>query len=168
VRVLDHEQDETVGGRLRPVREVREFVGGHPEGVTGGGDTISDYLTPDNVEEHLEYEGWFDDQPRDRSRFLCPYDLRKIPPQAAPGVLRQLGAHHSHAILSASTEPAVRLLQLFVFGAPEDLPAELKDTLRWATEHGLVRRGGADEDLELTPAGEEIVRDWSRAAIIDW
>lgn len=168
VRVLGHEQVEPVEGRLRPVREVREFVGGHPDGVSGGADTISDYLSPENLDDHLEYERWFDEQPRTGSRFLCPYDLRKVPPREAPTVLRELGRHHSHAILSASTEPAVRLLQLFVFGSAEAVPEPLRDTYRWATEHVLVESDGPSDALRLTPAGEEIVRDWSRSAVIDW
>ena len=115
VLVLDGEQVESDEGKLRPVDEVRTFVASHPDGVTGGADTISRYWTPGTFPEHVEYEAWFDAQPRDGSRFLCPYDLRRVPASEAPGLLRELGRHHSHASLSSSPEPAVRLLQLFVF-----------------------------------------------------
>jgi hypothetical protein len=165
VHVLPHEQVGPVAGKLRPVEEVQEFVAGHPGGVTGGADTLSFYWSPETIPDHLEYEQWFEDQPREGSRFLCPYDLRRIPPESAPEVLRELGKHHSHAALSASDEPAVRLLQLFIFGGARDLPPQLLETLRWARDSRLIERG---DDLVLTESGEAVVRDWSRAARFDW
>ncbi|HTT35705.1 MAG TPA: hypothetical protein VMH78_07555 [Thermoplasmata archaeon] len=168
VRALDHEQVESVDGRLRPVEEVRAFVGAHPEGVSGGADTLSQYLSPENVPEHLEYEAWFDEQSRDGSRFLCPYDLRRVPPDVAPMVLRELGQHHSHAVLSSSTEPAVKLLQLFVFATPAELPAILHETHAWARREGYLVESGPDQPLALSSKGEAEVARWSRATTVDW
>ena len=161
VMVLDHEQVQSIDGRLRPAEEVAGFVADHPEGVTGGADTIGRYWGPPSVPAHLEYEAWFDAQPRDRSRFLCPYDLRSVPPADAPQILRELGRHHSHALLSTSGEPAVRLLQLFLFATPGDLPPALAPTYIWAIESGLVSAGPADRELELSQSGAALVREWS-------
>ena len=168
VSVLDHEQVHPVEGRLRPAPEIAEFVVAHPNGVTGGADTISDHWTVENIPEHLEYEAWFEGQPRRRSRFLCPYDLRRIPPALAPEVLRELGAHHSHVVLSSSDASAVRLLQLFIFGTPERLPAQLWESYRWAQEEGLLREGAPTEPLDLTELGADLVRQWSETATVDW
>jgi len=168
VHVLDHEQVHEVDGRLRPVGEVTSFVGAHPEGVTGGAETITRYWTPENVPDHLEYEAWFDAQARDASRFLCPYDLRRIPPEDASRTMRELGAHHSHVVLSLSEEPAVRLLQLFVFGTAETLPPELGDSFRWAMREGLVRVPGPGSEMTLTDAGVNVIRKWSETTSIDW
>ena len=44
VHVLDHEQVQPMDGKLRPVAEVLDFVGSHPDGVTGGADTITEVL----------------------------------------------------------------------------------------------------------------------------
>jgi hypothetical protein len=165
VSVLDHEQVEMVDGRLRPVGEVRSFVGAHPTGVTAAGETLSKYLGIDNVPDHLEYEGWFDQLERENSRFLCPYDLRAIPPGQAPEVMRSLGAHHSHVVLSNSLEPAIRLLQLFVFSTQADVPAELGPNLRWALKGALIQ---TSNDLVLTPKGEQVIANWSETATVDW
>lgn len=167
VSALDREQLRSVDGRLRPVPEIQEFVSTHPEGVAGGADTISAYWTAENLPEHLEYEAWFHVQPRRRSRFLCPYDLRRIPLAPALHVLRQLGAHHSHVVLSASNEPAVRLLQLFVFATPADVPLPLKESHRWASEEQLLHAGSPTEPLSLTASGSELVRRWSEAAPVN-
>lgn len=167
VHLLDTEQVASEGGRLRPVPTVREFVGAHPEGVTAAGETLSLYWTRETIPEHLEYEQWFDALPRDDSRFLCPYDLRRVPPEMAPMVLRDLGAHHSHAVLSSSLEPAVRLLQLFVFATPAEVPDALKDTHRWALEHGLISSSAPEEEMSLTEAGTQIVHEWSRGTVVD-
>jgi hypothetical protein len=168
VAVLDHEQVRPVDGRLRPAEEVAGFVADHPEGVTGGADTISRYWASPSVPAHLEYEAWFDAQPRDRSRFLCPYDLRTVPPEDAPRILRDLGRHHSHAVLSASSDPAVRLLQLFLFATPGDLPPALAPTYIWAIESGLIAAGEVDRELELSPAGFTVVTEWSERTRVDW
>ena len=167
VAVLEGEQIGPVDGRLRPVPELREFVSGHPEGVTGGADTISLYWNAENVPEHLEYERWFHYQPRGRSRFLCPYDLRRVPPALGPEVLRELGDHHSHVALSSSEEVAVRLLELFVFATSKDVPRELAETHRWAKEEGLLREGAPTERLSLTDSGTETVRKWSENTIVN-
>lgn len=168
VAVLPHEQVEPVGGRLRPVNEVRAFLHEHPEGVTAAGETLSTYLTADNVPEHLEYESWFQEQPLGDSRFLCPYDLRRIPPDMAPQVLRELGAHHTHVVLSASRDAGVRLLQLFVFWTIDEIPEPLEGTLGWAWKSALVDLEKASRELELTSKGEGVVRDWSTTAVVDW
>jgi hypothetical protein len=161
VLVLPGEQVARTDGKLRPVEEVREFVTAHPDGVSAGAETITQYWAPQNVPDHLEYEAWFHEQPRDASRFLCPYDLRRIPPDLAPDALRDLGAHHTHAALSASKEPAARLLQLFIFGFVDAMPPQLRPSLKWALEVGLVEDRGRPAGLRLTAAGQETVRAWS-------
>jgi hypothetical protein len=168
VHVLGHEQVELVDGRLRPVAEVRALIGQHPEGVTAAGETISQYWAPETMPEHLEYESWFDEQPREESRFLCPYDLREVPPEMAPGVLRDLGSHHSHVVLSRSDDPAVRLLQLFIFAGPQEVPPSLLPTLSWAIAEGLVRLEGPGQLMILTSSGEAAVRSWGLEASVTW
>jgi hypothetical protein len=168
VAVLEHEQVEPVDGKLRPTHEVVDFLAEHPDGVTAGGDTMSLYWDSDSMPEHLEYEAWFDEQPRSNSRFLCPYDLRTVPPDEATDVLRDLGDHHSHVVLSSSTEPAVRLLQLFIFGTSAELPERLRGDLRWANEHGYVERSVDSDPLELTPTGRQVVREWGERTVVDW
>lgn len=169
VSVLDREQVEADGsGRLRPIEEVRRFLESHPGGVSAGGDTLSHHWRPENLPEHLEYEAWFNQQPREHSRFVCPYDLRRVPADSAPHVLRELGSLHSHVALSRSEEPAARLLQLFVFGTRETLPEELDADLGWALRKNLVRFQLESGELELTPVGDMLVREWGRRTIIDW
>jgi hypothetical protein len=169
VAILPHEQVTPQGdGRLRPAEEVRSFLGGHPEGVTAGGDTLSLYWTDRTIPAHLEYEAWISGQSFDESRLICPYDLRRVPPAQAPRVLRELGDHHSHVVLSGSGQPAVRLLQLFVFSDASRLPEPLRDTLDWALKAGLARLDAAGRDLSLTEAGEEIVAEWSQQTTVDW
>ncbi|HZY70239.1 MAG TPA: hypothetical protein VFF67_04585 [Thermoplasmata archaeon] len=105
---------------------------------------------------------------RDESRFLCPYDLRRIPIELASRVLRSLGAHHTHAALSSSTEPAVRLLQLFVFPTVDDIPSSLQAAYAWARNSGLVEGPDATGGLALTPEGERVVGAWREVAVLDW
>jgi hypothetical protein len=167
VQALEGEQVESLDGKLRPVPEIQNFSEVHPEGITSGADTITQYWGPDNVPEHLEYEAWLEAQPRQGSRFYCPYDIRRIPSGAAAEILRELGRQHSHAVLSDSSEPAVRLLQLFVFGVPNQVPPELAATLAWARSGGFLREGKPSEDLELTTAGEHVVREFGRRAEAD-
>jgi hypothetical protein len=155
-------------GTFRPVEEVLEFVRSHPDGVSAGADTLSHYWRPENVPEHVEYEAWFDRQPRSKSRFLCPYDLRRMPPDSAEEVIRDLAAAHSHVVLSASREPGARLLQLFIFTPMEALPPVLDEHLGWAIREELIEARGKENDLELTANGRAVVRDWSERAILDW
>jgi hypothetical protein len=162
VYILPGPQVKWIEDRLRPVDEVLQFVGAHPEGVTAAGETITQYWAPQNVSDHLEYESWFEERPRENSRFLCPYDLRRIPPEVAPETLRELGLHHSHVALSHSQEPAARLLQLFIFGFADEMPPALRESLAWAEEAGLVVDRGRPLGLTLTPGGEEIIRAWSQ------
>jgi hypothetical protein len=166
IAVLPHSQVELANTRLRPAAEVREFLRDHPSGVTASGETITHYWTRDSVPDHLEYETWFHAQGRDDSRFLCPYDLREIPPDLAPMVLRSLGAHHSHVMLTVSDEPGVRLLELFVFPHVEEIPEPLDATLGWAIKKGFVRLLESARELELSPEGDEVIRRWSEAAVI--
>ena len=168
VKVLETGQVRPVDGKLRPVDEVQAFVTAHPEGVTAGGDTITQHWSAETVPDYLEYEAWFDERPRESSRFLCPYDLRRVPGDDAPETLRKLGARHSHVVLSSSPDPAVRLLQLFLFPTPADLPPELLGTLDWAEGKGLIGSVDPSEEISLTDAGTEVVREWSRVARIDW
>lgn len=168
VRALDGPQVAEEHGRLRPVEPIRQFIAAHPEGVTAAGETISLYWTPETVPGHMEYEAWFQAQPRGESRFLCPYDLRRVPPEMAADVMRDLGSHHSHVILSPSNDPAVRLLQLFIFRTASQLPSELRSTLAWAEESGLVVETGPERALQLTAAGDGTVRSWSEHVVVDW
>ena len=168
VAILPEGQVAAGADGIRPSAKVRAFLAEHPEGVTAAGETITRHWTIANVPEHLEYERWFDEQPRNHSRFLCPYDLREIPPKIAPEVLRTLGNRHSHVVLSRSREPAVRLLQLFVFPTVAEIPGPLESSLAWAEAERLVERRGAPPVLELTPHGEQLVRAWSLTAVVDW
>ncbi|MFZ1024094.1 MAG: hypothetical protein WAN87_08160 [Thermoplasmata archaeon] len=168
VAILGHEQVEPVQGKLRPVSEVTDFIRAHPEGVSAAGETLTTYWTPENIPDHVEYESWFQEQPRSNSRFLCLYDLRRVPPEMAPKVLRELGAQHSHAALSRSPDPAVRLIQFFAFGTPAEIPLQLRDTYRWATEQNLITASDPIEEMTLTSKGEQVVADWSPTATIDW
>jgi hypothetical protein len=86
----------------------------------------------------------------------------------APEVMRELGAHHSHAILSASREPGARLLQLFLFPDSASVPDPLRPTLDWAVENGLVAVSVSDGAMDLTAMGMELVREWDRIATITW
>lgn len=168
VAILDEEQVRPMNGHLRPVETIAQFVSGHPDGVTGAADTLDRHWSSTTVPNYLEYEAWFQAQSRDASRFLCPYDLRRLPSGVAPQVLRELGRHHSHVVLSESQDPAVLLLELFVFGRPEAIPPRLAPALDWARRCGYVRDGRGDEDLALTEAGERLVRTWSDSATVDW
>jgi len=167
VAVLPTEQVELENDRLRPVATVRSFIEAHPEGVTAAGGTISAHLTAENAAAHAEYEAWFDDHSQENSRYLCPYDLRSIPPEVAPEFLRGLGEHHSHVVLSHSEEPGARLLELFIFDNPRDLVPELRPTLDWAVSEELVHAVSDDSPFALTAAGEAVVRDWSDRSTID-
>ena len=160
VAILSHEQVGFVDGHLRPTQEIVEFARAHPDGFTGGAETISRYWGPGSIPEHLEYESWFEAQPRDRCRFLCPYDLRMIPPHLAPTVLRDLGAHHSHVALSDSVEPAAALLQLFVFPTEADVPTALLPVLDDAFAAGLLVSRGPPGEFALSRAGGDLVQAW--------
>lgn len=167
VAILPAEQVEEQEGKLRPVGEIRAFLASHPEGVSAGADTISFYWTPATVPAHLEYEAWFAAQPRARSRFLCPYDLRSIAATDAPRVVHELAAHHSHVVLADASEPGARLLQLFVPDTVSDLPDALDAALGWAVKHGYVEIVPKTRELRLTPAGDEVVRAWGERPAVD-
>jgi hypothetical protein len=168
VAILSHEQVEEVDGKLRPAEEIRQFLGDHPDGVSACGETITRYWSRESIPAHLEYEAWFQSQPMAASRFMCPYDLRAIPPDIAPSVLRDLGAHHSHVALSTSTEPGARLLQLFIFPTVEDIPESTDGVLGWALRKDLVEIERPIRELSLTPAGEKVVREWGERTTVDW
>lgn len=168
VRALGHEQVESVDGKLRPVREVRAFFSQHHEGVTAGGDTLSRYLLPETISAHIEYEGWFDEQPREGSRFICPYDLRRLPAESAPEILRELGRRHSHVVLSSSAEPAVRLLQVFLFETRAEVPERLRADLRWASHKGYLEPDHSNSPLRLSALGRDVVDEWSDRTTVDW
>jgi hypothetical protein len=172
IEVLPTEQVEPTEGKLRPVAPVRAFIADHPEGVTAAGGTISYYWNRESVPEHLEYERWFDHERSagagDESRYLCPYDLRTVPPELAPRVMRELGASHSHVVLSASEEPGAHLLELFLFETTERIPSSLTETLAWAIREQFVEIDPASHVVGLTGKGEQIVREWGQGCIIDW
>jgi hypothetical protein len=160
VRYLSTEQVEEREGRLRPVSDVTDFVEANPRGVTAAGETLSAYLNRDNIDAHLEYEAWFDALPRDDSRFLCPYDLRRLPVDQATEVLRSLGSHHNYVVLSRSTDPPIRLLQLFVFEKILEIPEPLEGTLGWAIRSDAVDIAGSPKALKLTRHGDEMLEEW--------
>lgn len=168
VVALGHSQVDWSAGKLRPAPEIREFLREHPGGVTAGGETLTKYWHEDHVAEQIEYERWFDEQPREDSRFICPYDLRRLGTENPPEILAELGKHHSHIVLSSSREPAVRLLQLFVFPTSGELPPKLGADLDWAAELGYVEAGGPMDPLRLTPAGRAIVDEWGGRTSVDW
>jgi len=91
-----------------------------------------------------------------------------VPSDDATTVLRVLGRLHSHVVLSSSSEPAVRLLQLFIFGSEAELPGRLHGDLRWAAEHGYLETRGSSGALELTPTGRDVVREWGDRTVVDW
>jgi hypothetical protein len=160
VGVLPEGQVGTEGEKLRPVAEVTHFLGAHPEGVTAGADTLSDHLSAANVGRFTEYESWIDGQPHEHSRLLCPYDLRRLPPEGATDLVRGLGASHSHVALSTSEEPAMRLLQLFVFPTVQSVPEVLRDTIRWALSEGYVLADGSGA-FDTTARGQRLISEWS-------
>lgn len=168
VHVLPSEQVEYVGGRLRPVAEVRGALAAHPEGMTAAGETLSYYWQPETIPAHLEYEAWFDALPRTGSRFLCPYDLRTVPPSMAPEVMRELGSHHSHVALSRSAHPAARLLELLLFSSASEVPPVLHGTLTWAKDSGLLHARDPLAPMSLSAAGEELVAEWESRASPYW
>lgn len=167
IAVLPGEQVVTRDGKLRPADEVQAFIATHPEGVTAAADTISAYWTPETLPAHLEYESWFERQPRLGSRFLCPYDLRTVPPSMGAQVMGALGSLHSHVVLSSSVGSGARLLQLFVFGSVDRLPSSLRTTLEWATQRGFVRTESPDRRLSLTDEGVATIRGWSDRARLE-
>jgi hypothetical protein len=163
LKVLPEGQAVLSEGRLRPAPAVRDFVEAHGEGVTAAGDTVSRHLTSSNARLFMEYEHWFDRQPRTRSRFLCPYDLRLLPTDQAPSILRSLAQHHSYVVLSGCRDPDIQLLQLFLFERQVPPPAPLASSLSWALAEKLVVRYPLTDRLGLTPDGQRIVRAGSRA-----
>ncbi len=163
VEILPHEQIELADGKLRPVAEIRAFLKEHPEGVTAAGQTLSRYWSGETMPEHLEYEAWFQAQARDRSRFLCPYDLRRIPPRLAPGVLRELGSHHTHVVLSSSADPVAQLLQLFVFPSRGRMPEAMRGVYDQTLRAGWIFAIDSSGDFALTAKGHSLVQQWSDA-----
>ena len=162
IRVLAGPQVHRVGQRLRPVEEVAAFVERHPEGVTGGAETISWYWTADDIKDHLEYEQWFQLQPRAHSRFLCPYDLRRIPADDALPILRELVGHHSHLVLSRGRDESIRLLQLLLFSDAREIPPWLASDLAWGLRSGYVTVGEHTGHLSMTTEGHQLLDAWRR------
>jgi hypothetical protein len=166
VGILPEGQIESTPSGLRPVAEIREFVAAHPEGVTAAADTLHLHWDPQDPRPVLEYEEWFDGLARDESRFLCPYDLRELAAPDARGAaraVRELASHHSHVALSETEDPALRLLQLFVFASEEEVPEVLMPAFRQASDEGLIETGGSGGAFLLTAAGERLVADWSHS-----
>ncbi len=144
-------------GVLRPTGEIIRFVRDHPEGVTGGAaSAITGYWTREEIPAYLEYEEWFHRQARGRSRFLCPYDLRKVPVDLAAEVLPQLARHHSHLVLSSVRHPTTLLVQLLVFPRADSVPKELRKVLDWALREGLVGLEGREKRPVLARKGEDL------------
>jgi len=164
VHALGHSQVHQVGEVLRPAPEVLEFISHHPDGVTAGGETITWFWTPETIHDYMEYETWFERQPRLNSRFICPYNLRRVPPQAAASVLHELGEHHSHVVLSRAPAKAVRLIQLFLFANAREVPEMLQHDLTWAVDAGLVQVHEPSPILFLTASGHQLIEEWATSA----
>lgn len=143
-------------GVLRPTGEIIRFVKDHPEGVTGGAAAITGYWTREEIPAYLEYEEWFHRQARGRSRFLCPYDLRKVPVDLAAEVLPELARHHSHLVVSSVRQPAALLVQLLVFPSAESVPEEHRKVLDWAVREGLLGLEGHEKRPVLARKGEDL------------
>jgi hypothetical protein len=152
-------------GKLRPIGEIARFFDDHPEGVTAGGGTLSLYWNAENLPQHLEYERWVNGQPRDASRLLCPYDLRRVPAERAVEAMRALGATHSHVVLSDAGDREAQMLQLFLFESIEHLPRSLEEGYHAAVREGLIRIDPASRSLDLTPEGVAAVREWARRLV---
>jgi hypothetical protein len=162
IRVLAGPQVHRVDHRLRPVEEITSFFERHPEGATCGADTITWYWTPDDIRDHLEYEQWFQLQPRVRNRFLCPYDLRRIPLDDAVPVLRELADHHSHLVFSRDRQNPIRLLQLMIFVNTDDIPTTMSSDLDWAVDAGYATVGDETGSLSPTLTGRDLLESWGR------
>ena len=143
-------------GVLRPTGEILRFVRNHPEGVTGGAAAITGYWTREEIPAYLEYEEWFHRQARGRSRFLCPYDLRKVPVDLAAEVLPELARHHSHLVVSTVRHPTTLLVQLLVFPSAESVPEKLRKVLDWALRGGLLGLEGREKRPVLARKGENL------------
>ena len=89
-----------------------------------------------------------------------------MPPKQAPEILRELGKHHSHVVLSASEEAGVRLLQLFVFGMHEAVPPELTETAEWARSEGLITIDEVTRRISLTDNGESLIAEWAHRPLV--
>lgn len=153
-RALKGPQVVPQGGKLRPTAEVVRLVSSHPEGVTAGAATITRYWSREQIPAYLEYEQWFHQQARERSRFLCPYDLREVPVDMAPAVLPELARQHSHVILSRAPNPMALLVQLLMFPTSDAVPPEHREELSWATAEGLLSVDGRTHRLHLASRGE--------------
>lgn len=154
VRRLDGPQAVPTDGHLRPTGEVIRFVQAHPEGVTAAGATITRYWTRAEIPAYLEYEEWFQAQARDKSRFLCPYDLRRVPVDMAAHVLPELATHHSHLVLSRVPNPMALLLQFLVFPSEAQVPQRLREALSWCVQEGLLELRGPQRKPTLALKGE--------------
>lgn len=142
-------------GLLRPTAEILRFVQQHPEGVSGAAATITRYWTREEIPAYLEYEAWFHEQARDRSRFLCPYDLRRVPVDMAAEVLPRLAEQHSHLVVSSARHPMALLVQLLVFPNRDRVPEAQREVLAWALRDGLLRLEGDPPRPVLVKKGEE-------------
>lgn len=138
VRLLPGSQVEPFGSRLRPVREVREFVGSHPKGVSVAAESTSRALNFESLPKFEEYERWLGRQPNRVSRYLCPYDLRRVPLDHAPSLMRALGEAHTHLLLSWTEDLVLRLLEVFLFATPNGVPEGLQGTLEQARDAGWL------------------------------
>jgi hypothetical protein len=154
VHLLDGPQVVPTDGKLRPTAEIVRFIRSHPEGVTAGAATITEYWTREEIPSYLEYERWFHEQERASSRFLCPYDLRKVPVDAASAVLPVLAQQHSHVMLSSTPDPSALLLQLLLFPPAAPVPKDFEPLRRWGMEQRLLRPEDNARAFGLTPQGE--------------
>ena len=100
------------------------------------------------------------------SRVLRRPDTGTEPPDPSERPVEVLVSAHCLLAPSSTHEPAVRLLQLFAFADVRSLPARPEGTLGWALRNELVRLVGDPCELDLTPKGDEIVREWSSRTII--
>lgn len=158
VKVLGGPQAVRTGAHFRPTVEVVRFVSEHPEGVTAAGQTITRYWTRETIPGHVEYEQWFHQQPRRNCRFLCPYDLRRVPADLAGKVLPMLAQNHSHMALSKVPDPASLILQLSVSPRLADVPKELEGILNWSLTQGFTKLDKDRSAVSMALEGEQFAK----------
>ncbi|MCI4322406.1 MAG: MEDS domain-containing protein [Thermoplasmata archaeon] len=132
---------ETSDG-LRPPDEVMALAAAHPTGVSMCGDTLSQFLSEQNLPEVLAYETWYESLRPFPHRGLCPYDLSSLPTRDLDRTLTQLVGAHSHVVLSHDPRPHVQLVQMLVTPLVRDPPPGSWEVLERAMDQGLIEWSG--------------------------
>lgn len=153
LRSLETPSTEATDGALRPIKEVVAWVENHPDGVVAAAETLSWYWDPIHAPMNIAYEQWFHTLERRHSRFLCPYDLRRVPIGVAGLVLPKLRRVHTHLVLSTDRRPEIRVMQLLAFQGESELPELLAGDMERGILEGHFDRGAPGAGLRLTPLG---------------